>query len=105
MNRILIFIVTLTLFPIVASAESAESFCAGIVKTYNKSLTDYCDDTDLTNHFSRCIRFYVDMKGRYEDLIGYGAEDMTVKRQFESCVSQKKREQGDSDFLKYLDRY
>jgi hypothetical protein len=34
-----------------------------------------------------------------------GVEGMSVKEQFKSCVFQKKEEQGDSDFLRYLDRY
>ena len=88
------------------SHSSAERFCANIVKEYNKGHA--CLATYTTNEMVEqsllCHRNWLKTKADYEELIGYGAAFMTVKQQFESCVSQKKREQGDSDFLKHLER-
>jgi hypothetical protein len=91
-------------------AGSAERFCADIVKKYNRgqpACNSESADTmeEVIRISSYCGQVWDQTKAGYEELIGYGAAFMTVKRQFESCVFNKKQEQDDSSFLKYLDRY
>jgi len=86
------------------SYSSAERFCADIVKKYNKGHA--CG----AFYDAACMRNWSYKEAKYEKLIRgpstwLNVASWSVKKQFESCVGQKNREQGDSDFLKYLDRY
>jgi hypothetical protein len=98
----------------IRSHSSAERFCADIVKKYNKGhacLAIYTTN-EMVEQSLLCHRNWRKTKAEYEELISItlsmhdgGVEGMSVKEQFKSCVFQKKKEQGDSDFLRYLDKY
>ncbi len=106
-------------------AGSAESFCADLVKNRNKVETGDCSEwvagsleesvcnvldpyilsTDEAYYLGIYPSFLEEnmMTGVYKlTSLNYGP---SLKQQFKNCISKKKQEQNDSNFLRYLNRY
>jgi hypothetical protein len=107
----------------VASAESAESFCAGLIKEIAKRQTEDCSkyaNGSLEQMFcSWDDHLIIDKEAYYLGIDSSYLEpnlgndftltsliyEPSLKQQFQNCVGKKKQEQSDSTFLKYLDKY
>lgn len=93
-------------------AESAESFCADIVREYRES-SEQCLDTLLgreliETYMNMCTLKVVELP-KLAEWLGvsvYGfVENPTIEQQFKNCIAKKKQEKDDNDFLKKLDKY